>query len=252
MEFRLDNLEVERKNKSVYSEDGKTIKLFAENYPSSKVLNEAINLAKVEESTDLQIPKLVEVGKIGNRWALVMEYIEGTPLNKLMDAHPERIEAYLTFLAEVQIYISSKTVSMLPVLKEKYRRKITESKELSEDAKFELLQRLNGMKNHTKLCHGDFSPSNVIIKSDGKYAIIDWAHATQGNASADIAKTYINFASNNRQEMGDKYLDIISEKSKINKEYIQRWLPIVAAAYLDQENENKELLKKWSDIVDFT
>ncbi len=252
MEFRLDNLEVERKNKSVYSEDGKTIKLFAENYPSSKVLNEAINLAKVEESTDLQIPKLVEVGKIGNRWALVMEYIEGTPLNKLMDAHPERIDAYLTFLAEVQIYISSKTVSMLPVLKEKYRRKITESKELSEDAKFELLQRLNGMKNHTKLCHGDFSPSNVIIKSDGKYAIIDWAHATQGNASADIAKTYINFASNNRQEMGDKYLDIISEKSKINKEYIQRWLPIVAAAYLDQENENKELLKKWSDIVDFT
>ena len=199
MEFRLDNLEVERKNKSVYSEDGKTIKLFAENYPSSKVLNEAINLAKVEESTDLQIPKLVEVGKIGNRWALVMEYIEGTPLNKLMDAHPERIDAYLTFLAEVQIYISSKTVSMLPVLKEKYRRKITESKELSEDAKFELLQRLNGMKNHTKLCHGDFSPSNVIIKSDGKYAIIDWAHATQGNASADIAKTYINFASNNRQ-----------------------------------------------------
>lgn len=252
MEFRLDNLEVERKNKSVYSEDGKTIKLFAENYPSSKVLNEAINLAKVEENTDLQIPKLVEVGKIGNRWALVMEYIEGTPLNKLMDAHPERIEAYLTFLAEVQIYISSKTVSMLPVLKEKYRRKISESKELSEDAKFELLQRLNGMKNHTKLCHGDFSPSNVIIKSDGKYAIIDWAHATQGNASADIAKTYINFASNNRQEMGDKYLDIISEKSKINKEYIQRWLPIVAAAYLDQENENKELLKKWSDIVDFT
>ena len=252
MEFRLDNLEVERKNKSVYSEDGKTIKLFAENYPSSKVLNEAINLAKVEESTDLQIPKLVEVGKIGNRWALVMEYIEGTPLNKLIDAHPERIDAYLTFLAEVQIYISSKTVSMLPVLKEKYRRKITESKELSEDAKFELLQRLNGMKNHTKLCHGDFSPSNVIIKSDGKYAIIDWAHATQGNASADIAKTYINFASNNRQEMGDKYLDIISEKSKINKEYIQRWLPIVAAAYLDSENENKELLKKWSDIVDFT
>ena len=52
--------------------------------------------------------------------------------------------------------------------------------------------------------------------------------------------------------MGDKYLDIISEKAKTNKEYIQRWLPIVAAAYLDQENENKELLKKWSDIVDFT
>ena len=252
MEFRLDNLEVERSNKSVYSEDGKTIKLFAENYPSSRVLNEAINLAKVAESTDLQIPKLVEVGKIGNRWALVMEYIEGEPLSKLIDDHPERLDAYLTFLAEVQLYISSKTVSMLPILKEKYRRKITESQEISEDAKFELLQRLNGMKNHTKLCHGDFSPSNVIIKPDGKYAIIDWAHATQGNASADIAKTYINFASNNRQEMGDQYLDIISKKSKINKEYIQRWLPIVTAAYLDSENENKELLKKWSDIVDFT
>ena len=252
MEFRLDNLEVERKNKSVYSEDGKTIKLFAEGYPSSKVLNEAINLAKVEESTDLQIPKLVEVGKIGNRWALVMEYIEGEPLSKLMEAHPEREDAYLKFLAEVQIYVLSKSVSMLPVLKEKYRRKISESNDISEDAKFELLQRLNGMKNHTKLCHGDFGPSNVIIKSDGKYAIIDWAHATQGNASADIAKTYINFYSRNQEELGEKYLNLVSEKSKINKVYIQRWLPIVAAAYLDQENENKELLKKWSDIVDFT
>ena len=55
-----------------------------------------------------------------------------------------------------------------------------------------------------------------------------------------------------QEELGEKYLNLVSEKSKINKEYIQRWLPIVAAAYLDQENENKELLKKWSDIVDFT
>ena len=117
MEFRLDNLEVERSNKSVYSEDGKTIKLFAENYPSSRVLNEAINLAKVAESTDLQIPKLVEVGKIGNRWALVMEYIEGNPLSKLIDDHPERLDAYLTFLAVVQLYISSMTLSMLTILK---------------------------------------------------------------------------------------------------------------------------------------
>ena len=252
MEFRLDNLEVERENKAVYTEDGKTIKLFAEGYPTSKVLNEAINLSKVEESTDLQIPKLLEVGKINNRWALVMEYIEGESLDRLMEKHPEKEDEYINFLADVQLVVLSKNVPLLPVLKEKYRKKISEVQELSEDAKFELLQRLNGMKNHTKLCHGDLNPSNIIIEPDGKYAIIDWAHATQGNASADIAKTYINFYSRNQQALGDKYLNIIAEKSKINREYIQSWIPIVAAAYLDQEDENKELLKKWSNIVDFT
>ena len=34
--------------------------------------------------------RLLEVTKIENRWALVTEFIEGTPLDVLMKEHPER------------------------------------------------------------------------------------------------------------------------------------------------------------------
>ena len=54
----------------------------------------------------------------------------------------------------------------------------------------ELLTRLGSMPRHTKLCHGDFNPSNVIVEKNGKMTVIDWAHASQGNASADAAMTY--------------------------------------------------------------
>ena len=54
--------------------------------------------------------------------------------------------------------------------------------------------RLDSMPNHVKLCHGDFNPSNVIVRPDGTMTILDWAHATQGNASGDAAITYLKFA----------------------------------------------------------
>ena len=32
--------------------------------------------------------------------------------------------------------------------------------------------------------------TNIIITDDGVPYIIDWSHVTQGNASADVARTY--------------------------------------------------------------
>ena len=82
--MNLDNVIAERARKTVYRDGQNTIKLFEENYPTSNVLNEALNQARVEENTDINIPNLVEVCKVENRWALVSEYVEGTPLDKLI------------------------------------------------------------------------------------------------------------------------------------------------------------------------
>ena len=82
MYYNLENAIAERKNKTVYRDNDKTIKLFVENYSKADILNEALNQARVEEGTSLNIPKLIEVTKIENRWALVSEFIEGTPLDK--------------------------------------------------------------------------------------------------------------------------------------------------------------------------
>ena len=68
------------KNESLTISD--TVKLVNEKYyhrtvNTSNVLNEALNHSRVEESSNLNVPKLLEVTRIDNRWALVSEFIEG-------------------------------------------------------------------------------------------------------------------------------------------------------------------------------
>ena len=179
MELNLDNPIAERKNKTVYKDGNKTIKLFIQNYSKANILNEALNQARVEEGTDLKIPKLIEVSKVNDRWALVLEHIEGTPLDVLMQEHPEKLDEYMNLFVDIQLEILSKHVPLLTQIKDKFRRKLTEATNINNDIRYELLQRLEGQKSHTKLCHGDFNPSNVIITENGEHYIIDWAHVTQ-------------------------------------------------------------------------
>lgn len=251
MEYNLSQPIAERRTKTVYRDGNKTIKLFIENYSKAAILNEALIQSRVEENTDLKMSRLLEVTKIENRWALVTEFIEGTPLDVLMKEHPEKEDEYLNLFIDIQLEIMSKKVPTLNRLKDKYRRKLAEA-DIDDTTRYELLQRLEGTKNHDKLCHGDFNPSNVIINENGEYSIIDWAHATQGNASADVAKTFLLFSLNGQTELAKKYLNLFTEKSGIEKRGIQRWVPIVAAVQLKKGGaENKEFLEKWIDVVDY-
>jgi len=213
MHYNLDNPIAERKTKTVYKDSDKTIKLFVENYSKADILNEALNQARVEEGTTLNVPKLLEVTRIDGRWGLVSEHIEGTPLNKLMEEHPEKEEEYLNLFVDTQMKILSNSVPLLNRIKDKFRRKLSNAINIDENTKYELMQRLEGMKNHTKLCHGDFNPSNVIIKENGEVYVIDWSHVTQGNASADAARTFLLFSIEGKSELAEKYINLFSEKS---------------------------------------
>ena len=106
------------------------------------------------------------------------------------------------------------------------------------------------MPKNTKLCHGDFLPSNIIINDQGAY-IIDWSHATQGNASGDVATTYLKMTLF-YPELADKYIKLFCKKSDTALQYVQKWLPIVAAQQLiTAADEEKEILYKWLDVIDF-
>ena len=241
---------VERKNKTVYHDNGKTIKLFVENYSKANILNEALNQAKIEE-TDLNIPKLIEVSKKDNRWAIISEYIEGKSLQELMNEHPENIEEYLNWFVDIQLYVHSKKVTMLNRLKDKMKERIAQT-DLDEAIKFELNAKLASMPTHNKICHGDFNPSNVIINNDGVAYILDWAHVTQGNGSADVARTYLLFNLEGKKDIAENYLQKYSEKSGIDKHYILKWVPIVAAAHLLKANDDeKQFLMNWINVAEY-
>ena len=252
MYYNLDNPIAQRKTKTVYKDSNKTIKLFVENYSKADILNEALNQARVEEGTSLNVPKLLEVTKIDGRWGLVSEHIEGTPLNKLMEEHPEKEEEYLNLFVDTQMKILSNSVPLLNRIKDKFRRKLSNAVNIDENTRYELMQRLEGMKNHTKLCHGDFNPSNVIVKDNGEVYVIDWAHVTQGNASADVARTFLLFSIEGKNELAEKYINLFSEKSGISKANIQRWIPIVAATQMTKgKEEEQEFLSNWINVVDY-
>ncbi len=240
----------QRVKKVVYRDGDHTVKEFNEDYSKSDVLNEALNQARVEE-TGLPIPKLIEVRKNGSKWAIVMEYVEGKTLRQLMEENPDKTDHYLEQFVDIQLEIHSKTAPLLPRLKDKMNRKISAA-QLDATTRYELHTRLESMPKHLKVCHGDLGLSDVIITEDGKHYIIDWAHATQGNASADVARSYLKFCLNGEEELAEKYLKLFCKKSDTAKQYVQRWLPIVAASQsVKGHEEERSLLLKWVDVVDY-
>lgn len=248
--MKLDKVIAVRTSKTVYKDGDRAIKVFDADYKKSDILNEALNQARVEE-TGLPIPKLLEVGVVDGKWAIVSEFIKGKTLARLMDENPDKIDEYMNLFVDIQLDIHSRKAPLLNKLKDKMNRKISET-DLDATTRYELHTRLEGMPKHNKVCHGDFRPSNVIVGEDGVNYIIDWAHATQGNASADAARTYLVFYLKGEEELAEKYLDLFCQKSDTAKQYVQKWLPIVAASQSVKRNpEEKELLMKWLDVVDY-
>ncbi len=248
--MKLDRVIAVRNSKTVYRDGDACIKVFDEEYSKADVLNEALNQARIEE-TGLNIPKIREVLTIDGKWAIVSDYIKGKTLAQLMKDNPEKKEEYIELLVDLQMEVHSKRSPLLNKLRDKMNMKISMA-DLNDATKYELHTRLNGMPKHTKVCHGDFNPGNIIIGEDGKAYIIDWSHATQGNAAADAARTYLLFRLDYDAEDAEKYLELFCKKSGTENKYIQKWLPVVASSQSVKGNaKEREFLLSWADVVDY-
>lgn len=248
--MNLDRIIAVRNNKTVYRDGERTLKVFDEAYSKADVLNEALNQARVEE-TGLNIPKVLEVTMTEGKWVIVSEYIKGNTLTQRMLENPEKKDEYLDLFVELQLEMHGKMCPGLNKLKDKMSRKINEA-DLSATVRYDLQTRLEAMPKHNKVCHGDFNPSNIILTEDGTPYILDWSHATQGNASADVARTYLLFWLNGDIDGANKYLKIFCEKSDTAKQYVQKWMPIVAASQMVKGNsKEREFLQSWINVVDY-
>lgn len=245
-----ENIIATRPNKVVYREGNRCIKVFNADFSKADILNEALNQARIEE-TGLHIPKILGVTMIDGQWAIITEYIEGTTLDQLMKANPDKQEEYLNLLVDIQLDIHSRTAPQLHKLKDKMNRKISDS-HLDATTRYDLHTRLEAMPKHKKVCHGDLNPSNIVIAEDGTPYILDWSHATQGNASADTALTYLQFCMNGDFDTARKYLDLFCKKSDTAKQYVQKWMPIVAASQLAKVGGmDHKFLLSWVNVVDY-
>ena len=248
--MKFDKIIAIRKNKTIYKDGNNCVKLFSSDFSKIDVLNEALNQARIE-TTGLNVPKIKEVTMIDGQWAIVSEYIEGKTLAQLLEENPEKKQEYLEMFVDLQLEVLSKRCALLSKLKDKMKNKIAQTS-LDETTKYDLCSRLDGTPRHVKLCHGDFNMTNIIITEKGEKYILDWSHVTQGNASADAARTYLLYCLNEKQQEADEYLEMFCQKSGISKKNIQLWMPIVAASQSVKGNEKeKEFLLSWVTVCDY-
>lgn len=239
-----------RKNKTIYRDGARLIKLFDESYSVASVLNEALNQARIME-TGLNIPNLQEVTKVDNKWVIAMDFIEGKTLEELIRENPEKTDEYLSVFVNTQIEIHSKSSVLLRKLHDKMEGKIDRTN-LSDAVKFDLKSKLAGLKKHNKVLHGDYQLSNVIVGNNGKVYVLDWSHATQGNASADVAMSYLLMKLNKKDGLAEKYLDLFCSLTNTDKRYVQTWIPIVAASHLEKyQGEEQAMLEMFINVVEY-
>ena len=248
--MKLDKIIAVRTGKTIYKDGDRAVKVFDSDYSKADILNEALNQARIEE-TGLNIPKILGVNMIDGKWAIVSEFIKGKTMAQLMAENPDKFDEYLEQFVDIQMSIHEMKAPLLTKLKDKMNRKISQA-DIDATTRYELHTRLEGMPKHNKVCHGDFNPSNIIITEDGVPYILDWSHATQGNASADVARTYLLFWLDGNIEGAKKYMELFCKKSDTAKQYIEKWLPIVAASQSVKGNaKEREFLLSWVDVVDY-
>ena len=237
-------------NKTVYREGSRIVKEFTASHPMSGVLNEAYIHACVEDA-GVPVPKLLGVSMLNGGWAISMEYVAGKTLSEMAQENPDRIDEYLEKLVDIQLEVGGYRVRHLRNTRMKMEDSIKTLTEIDASTRYELLQRIHGMAQHSKLCHGDLVPSNIVIKEDGSWCVLDWAHASAGNAGADAAITYMRFSLDD-PKFAEKYLRLFCKKADMPIQYIQTWMPVVAAAQLTKHKESeRELLEKWISVAGY-
>lgn len=249
----LGELILTHHDKQIYRKDGVITKVFDHDaYPASTVLREAMNQEYAREEGFLA-PKVYDVFPIGKDWAISSEEIKGDTLAQLIEKDPKDKKKYISVLVKVQLELLSRLSSnlKLPKLKDKLNAYISDSG-LDASTRYDLHVRLEKMPNHYKICHGDLAPHNLILKGDKVY-VLDWAHCTRGNASADAAMTYLLFILAGDEKGAETYLKEFCKKSDIAIQYVQQWISVVSASKIASTKDEKlrELLMRNINVVEY-
>ena len=228
-----------RSDKTVLRRDDKIVKIFSGSYSKADVLNEALNQARAEE-TNLNVPTVYEVTKADGKWAIVSQYIEGKTLRAMMEENPEKREEYLDYFIGLQMAIHAEKCPLLIRMRDKLRRKIADAEDIEATTRYDLIDRLERMPTHYKVCHGDFNPTNAVFTEEGEEYLLDFSHAAAGDPLTDAAITYLYFYLREGERAAEEYLGIFLAESGAGEAEAKKRLPLAAAVWLLRANEEEK------------
>ena len=220
----------------------KVVKLYQPHIPDRRIKAEAFN-AQTLHAVGLPVPLFFEQAEIDGRRGSVFERIEGPPISVSLRKNPFRFFQLAGRFAAVHRLIHRTESSELPPLTEHLRRVIAHASALSPAQKNQLNSLLHALPAGVCVCHFDFHPSNVILSPRGP-VVLDWGSARQGNPLADVARSYVLFATDHLSAAGapvakiwnnaftQAYLHYYFDGATQTREELQRWIIILAAAKL--------------------
>ncbi|WP_077598064.1 phosphotransferase family protein [Olsenella urininfantis] len=247
---------VRRGNKVVYRDGDRLLKVFNSEKPAADVFNEALNIARIE-NTGIRASEILEVSRVEEgehkgSWALATRFVKGRTLADLAAADPKNMELYIGQLVDLQAEVHSFDAPLLNRQKDKLARMIGSCHSIDPTVRYDLEMRVDGMRSGMRVCHGDLILSNVIVSDEDKQLYLcDWAHVTAGLPEVDAAMTYLLF-NLEYPEHADLYLDIYSHKTDTPKQIVNHWLPVVAAAELSRKRGlSEDFLRNWINVGDY-
>jgi uncharacterized protein (TIGR02172 family) len=243
------------------SQPAKVLKLFFPAWSEQSVRHE-LNISQAVIDAGVAAPAVFGgVVERDGRFGIVYERVYGVSMIDALASKPWQVRSAARRLADIQAEMHRGTPSGLPRLKDRLARNIGRAKPLSDEQKTRALDLLERLPDGPNLCHGDFHPGNIILKSEnGEPTIIDWPNATVGDPAADVARTRLLLTVGWHALPGrkDRFLAQIltsllarshtaryCEVTGVKRVDIDRWQTVMAAARLGEEiaPEQKHLLK---------
>ncbi|MDE7158537.1 MAG: phosphotransferase, partial [Clostridiales bacterium] len=206
------------------------------------------------------VPKAFELVAYKNRYGILYEKINGNDMIAEMFRKPFKVGAYAKALANMHARIHNATIDLNLDIKNKLSYHINAAEDLSEQEKERIISYLKTLPDGKALCHFDFHPGNVMMKGNEFY-VIDWMTACNGDAAADVARTYLLLrygellyansfvkliAHIAEKHIGKVYLRQYKKRTGMLDTEFKKWLLPIAAARLIEwipKHEKKKLLK---------
>jgi Ser/Thr protein kinase RdoA (MazF antagonist) len=223
------------------------LKLYLDWCPSDWVDYEA-RIARAVHKAGVPSPATGEIVEVNGRRGLIYERLEGISMLQDLNARPWTFLEHARALAELHVKINQLSIEGLPSYKDGLGYSIRRTPHLSTDLRDKALRLLEDLPDGRNVCHGDYHPGNVILTERGLVAI-DWMTAKAGSRWADVSRTNlllsIGVKGVGRQVrlavkilvglFHRRYLARYTELSPNSQEELDRWMPVTAAARLDEE-----------------
>ena len=249
--MKLDKVLAVRTNKTVYRDGHLAIKVFDSDYSKADVLNEALNQARVEE-TALNIPRLHEVCTVGGKWAIVSDFIPGKTLARLMEENPDRRDEYMDLFVDLQLKMHAQTCPLLGKLKDKMNRKIDETGAGAPPPATSCTRDCRACPTTRSSATATSIPRTSSCATTARPS--SWTGPTPRRATPAPTRPARTCCSGSQGDIdgAESYLHLFCKKSDTARQYVQKWIPIVAASQsVKGRAEEREFLLHWVNVVDY-